>query len=145
MDHSALPQIEDANAVASRAQSIAIGVRLSLAGVVAGLAYAAATWSHPHRTAIVLLFALHSAWALATLAPGHERLVRSRYREALLLTWSIGTVAVIAALAAADGGARSPLALLFFLPIAYAALSYPLPSVITIGATDLIAFVVVGA
>ena len=36
---------------------------------------------------------------------------------------------------AADGGARSPFALLFFMPIAFAALSYPLPSVVISAST----------
>jgi diguanylate cyclase (GGDEF)-like protein/putative nucleotidyltransferase with HDIG domain len=145
MTGSALPQIEDAAAVASRVQSIAIGVRLSVAGAVAGIAYALATWSQPHRATIVLLFVTHTAWALSTLAFGHERIVRNRRRELLLLGWSIGTILMIGALVAVDGGARSPLALLFFLPIAYAALSYPLPSVVAIAVADLIAFVVAGA
>ena len=45
---------------------------------------------------------------------------------------------------AADGGSTSPLALLFFVPVVFAALSYPLASVIAISALDYIAYVAVG-
>src|SRR5947207_544121 len=47
--------------------------------------------------------------------------------------------------AAAGGGTRCPLALLSFLPVAFAALSYPLTSVVFIGAVDVLTLVGVGA
>src|SRR2546421_2633158 len=81
--------------------------------------------------------------ALTWLLPS-ERVVRSRYREAFFLLWSVGQVALIGALAASDGGTKSPLALLFFLPVTFAALSYPLASVALIGAVDVLTFVGVG-
>ncbi|MEA2410848.1 MAG: hypothetical protein QOC77_1409 [Thermoleophilaceae bacterium] len=136
--------VEDHPQLRSRAQSVEIGSRLTLAAAAAALVYAAATWSEPHRTGVVVLLALVAAWALAPLAVGGQRVVRSDWRERLFLVWSIGTVALIAALVAADGGARSPFALLFFMPIAFAALSYPLPSVVAIGTLDVVAFVAVG-
>jgi diguanylate cyclase (GGDEF)-like protein len=136
--------VEDHPQLRSRAQSVEIGSRLTLAAAAAALLYAVATWSQPGRGGVVVLLALVAAWALAPLAVGGERVVRSRWREALFLGWSVGTVALIAALVAADGGAHSPFALLFFMPIAFAALSYPLPSVVAIGTLDVLAFVVVG-
>src|SRR3954447_6746557 len=136
MDHSQLR---------SRAQSVEIGSRLMLAAAIAAAAYAAATWGEPRRDLVVALVGAMAAWALAPLALGAERVAHSRRRELLFLTWSLGTIALIASLSAADGGARSPLSLLFFLPLAFAALSYPLPSVVAIGTVDVFAFVAVGA
>jgi diguanylate cyclase (GGDEF)-like protein len=93
---------------------------------------------------VVALLGMAAAWALAPVLIGAERLVRSRRREPAFLAWSIGTIALVGAVMAADGGARSPLALLLFLPLAYAALSYPLPSVVAIGALDVLTFATVG-
>src|SRR4051812_31675809 len=135
MDHSQLR---------SRAQSVEIGTRLMLAAAVAAAAYAAATWGEPNRPLVAGLIGAMAAWALLPLVLGPDRVAHSPRREAFFLGWSVGSVALIALLAAADGGARSPFALLFFLPIAFAALSYPLPSVVAIGALDVLTFVAVG-
>jgi diguanylate cyclase (GGDEF)-like protein len=135
MDHSQLR---------SRAQSAEIGSRLMLAAALAAGAYAAATWGEPNRATVGALIAAMAAWALAPLVLGAERVTHSARREPIFLAWSLGSIALIAALAAADGGAHSPFALLLFLPLAFAALSYPLPSVVAIGALDVIAFVTVG-
>jgi diguanylate cyclase (GGDEF)-like protein len=123
---------------------VGVGVRLTLAAAVATAGYAGATWGSAHRTTILVLVGIAAAWALVPLAAGAERIVHSPRREPLFLAWSIGTIAVVGSLMAADGGARSPLALLFFLPLAFAALSYPLPSVVVIGALDVLTFVGVG-
>jgi diguanylate cyclase (GGDEF)-like protein len=135
MDHSQLR---------SRAQSVDIGSRLMLAAALAAAAYAAATWGEPDRLAVAALIGAMAVWAIAPLILGAERVAHSPRREALFLGWSVGTVALVASLAIADGGAHSPFALLFFLPIAFAALSYPLPSVVAIGALDVLTFVTVG-
>ena len=74
----------------------------------------------------------------------HERVVRSRWREPFFLLWSITQIALTAVVVAADGGSTSPLALLFFIPVIFAALSYPLASVVTIAALDYVAYVAVG-
>jgi diguanylate cyclase (GGDEF)-like protein len=135
MDHSQLR---------SRAQSVEIGTRLMVAAALAAAAYAAATWGQPSRGLVVALVGALAAWALAPLVLGAGRVARSPRRELLLLAWSLGTIAIVAALAASDGGAASPFSLLFFLPLAFAALSYPLPSMVLIGTLDVLAFVVVG-
>ena len=44
---------------------------------------------------------------------------------------------------AADDGARSPLTFVFFLPMVYAAVFYPLRLFVPVGAADMVAFVVV--
>jgi diguanylate cyclase (GGDEF)-like protein len=144
MPSSAPAPVEDRSELRSREQSIEIGTRLMLAAATAALAYAAGTWGAPHRSVVVALVLAAAGWALAPLMAGAERIVRSGRREPVVLGWSVGCVALIAALVVADGGARSPFALLFFLPLAFAALSYPLPSVIAIGTLDVLAFVATG-
>jgi diguanylate cyclase (GGDEF)-like protein len=137
--------VEDHSKLRSRAQSIEVGSRLTFVAVGAALAYAVATWGSPHRGAMVGFLIAAAAWALVPQVLGAEQVVRSARRETIFLTWSIGCIGLIGALAVADGGANSPLALLFFLPIAFAALSYPLPSVVAIGIVDVLAFTVIGA
>jgi diguanylate cyclase (GGDEF)-like protein len=144
MSLAASAPVEDRSEARSRAQSIEIGALVILAAAAAAFAYAVATWDSPHRGAIVAMLAGAPAWALAPLLFGAERIVRSRHREAFFIAWSSGTIALIVGLVAADGGSRSPLALLFFLPLAYAALSYPLPSVVVIGIADVLAFAASG-
>jgi diguanylate cyclase (GGDEF)-like protein len=136
--------VENHTELRSRVQSVEVGSRLKLAAFGAAFAYAVATWGSPHRGLVAVLLGVAAVWALAPLMVGAERVVRSRRREALFLVWSLGTVALVGATVAADGGARSPLAVLLFMPLAFAALSYPLPSVVAIGAADVLTFTSVG-
>jgi diguanylate cyclase (GGDEF)-like protein len=136
--------VEDRSELRSRVQSVEIGSRLTVAAAAAAFAYAIATWGSPNRTAIVVLLVVAAGWAFAPLAIGAERIVRSVHREPVFVAWSVGSIALIAGLVVADGGTRSPFALLFFLPLAFAALSYPLPSVVAIGTVDVLAFAITG-
>ena len=128
----------------ARAESIGAGVRLTLVICAAGWLYVAATWDRPDRQLIASLFGLGAIVALLFVLIPHERVVRSRWREPFFLLWSITQIALTTVVVAADGGSTSPLALLFFIPVIFAALSYPLASVVAIGALDYVAYVAVG-
>jgi diguanylate cyclase (GGDEF)-like protein len=134
----------DFSEVRARADSIGAGVRLTLVVCAAGWLYVAATWDRPDRQLIASLFGLGAIVALLFVLIPHERVVRSRWREPFFLLWSVTQVALTTAVVAADGGAKSPLALLFFIPVVFAALSYPLASVVAIGAVDYLAYIAVG-
>jgi diguanylate cyclase (GGDEF)-like protein/putative nucleotidyltransferase with HDIG domain len=141
---SAEASVDQSAGVRSRVQSIRVGARLTTAAALAGAAYAVATWHEPHRAAILALFAVAVASGHLPLALGAERIVRSALREPIFLAWSTLTVALTAAIVALDGGTASPLALLFFLPIVFAGLSYPQRSVVTVGVIDVAALVAAG-
>ena len=134
----------DFEEVRARAESIRAGVRLTLVLAAAGWIYVAATWDRPDRHLIASLFGAGAILALLFVLIPHERVVRSRWREPFFLLWSVTQIALTAMVVAADGGATSPLALLFFVPVVFAALSYPLASVVAIGALDYLAYVAVG-
>src|SRR5438874_7131435 len=119
-----------------RPPRIGAGVRLTLAICAAGWLYVAATWEQANRKLIASLFGVGAIVALLFVLIPNERVVRSRWREPFFLLWSITNIALTAVVVAADGGSTSPLALLFFVPMVFAALSYPLASVIVIGALD---------
>ena len=134
----------DFSEVRSRAESIGVGVRLTLATCAAGWLYVAATWNQSSRNLIASLFGIGAIVALLFVLIPHERVVRSRWREPFFLLWSVTNIALTTVVVWADGGSTSPLALLFFVPVVFAALSYPLGSVIAISALDYIAYVAVG-
>ena len=135
--------IDDAAEVRSRVQSIAAGVRLTVFSGAVGLIYSFTTWGGHNRGQVVALFAGMAALGVLTWLLPSEGIVRSRHRETFFLLWSVAQIGLIGGLAAYDGP-KSPFALLFFLPVAYAALSYPLPSVVVIGAIDVLTCVGVG-
>jgi diguanylate cyclase (GGDEF)-like protein len=135
---------EDFSELRSRAESIGAGVRLTLALCTAGWLYVAATWDQPNRKLIASLFGIGAIVALLFVLIPHERVVRSRWREPFFLLWSATNIALTAVVVSADGGTTTPLALLFFVPVVFAALSYPLVSVVVISALDYIAYVAVG-
>ncbi|HEX8856402.1 MAG TPA: GGDEF domain-containing protein [Thermoleophilaceae bacterium] len=144
-DSRAAARIVDVSDVRFRVGTIKIGVGITLAVCSVGIAYAIATWNHANRSLIVVLLALAwlSAWVIALMDA--EKIVRSRWREPFFFLWSALDVAIVGALEAADGGARSPTVLIYVLPLAFAALSYPLPSVVAISLLDVITYVAVSA
>jgi diguanylate cyclase (GGDEF)-like protein len=122
-----------------RLRMISAGVAISFAAIAALSAWTAASWSQPHRGVIAaLLVAAAVITVFVSLLPA-ERIIRSRYREAFFLSWSLSYVALITALAAADGGVRSPVALVYFLTLVFAALAYPLASVVVVSMTSVAA------
>ena len=135
--------VNDPAGVRSRIQSVRIGARLTAAGAIAGIAYAASAAPH-NRVAIIALFLLNAAWAAGPLVLGAARMVRSRYRERLFVAWSAGWIAIAATIVVLDGGPDSPMSLLFFIPVVFAGLSYPLRAVVAVGAFDLFALVGTG-
>jgi diguanylate cyclase (GGDEF)-like protein/putative nucleotidyltransferase with HDIG domain len=134
----------DFDELRARSESIGAGVRLTLVICAAGWLYVVATWGRPDRHLIASLFGIGAVVALLFVLIPHERVVRSRWREPFFLLWSFTQIVLTAVVVAADGGSTSPLALLFFVPVVFAALSYPLTSVIAIAALDYIAYVAVG-
>jgi diguanylate cyclase (GGDEF)-like protein len=114
------------DALRLRAETVAIGVGVTYATVAALAVWVATTWSAPHRVLISVLLVLAAVSATAIALAPTERIVRSRWREVFFLAWSMGDVVLVTVLAAADGGARSPTTLMYFLTLVFAATSYPL-------------------
>jgi diguanylate cyclase (GGDEF)-like protein len=137
---SRIVEIVDVSGVALRRSAISIGLRVMGVLCAAAAAYAAATLNQGHRLTILMIAGggLVSVALIAILPTG--RIVRSRWNGPFFIAWSVFQIALVAVMAGADGGARSPLALGFFIPILYAAVSYPLPSVVAIGALDVLTF-----
>jgi diguanylate cyclase (GGDEF)-like protein len=93
-------------------------------------------WADKHQLALALLLAVAFVVGIGVFFLPWDRIVRSPLREAAFLAWSFADIALIIAIAVLDGGGESPLALLLFIPIVFAGVSYPRASVAVVsGAT----------
>ncbi len=125
--------IVDQSALHMRVATFAAGIWLTYVVCGTGATYVALTWERPNRTLIASLLGAGFAGGMIVSLLPRERIVRSRFREAFFFSWSVVDVTLIAALTLADGGSQSPLALIFFIPVVFAAMSYPRGSVIAVG------------
>src|SRR4051794_13524807 len=142
LPQSAHAQIEDRSEVRFRVEAIDIGIRLTLLMCAAAILYALYTWDdRGGRQLIVSLLGISAAVALAIYLLPRERIVRSRWREPFFVFWSVLQILVITVAYGADKTTTSPLALLFFIPLVYAALSYPLVSVLAIAMVDFLCYI----
>ena len=132
-------EVLDLPALRMREATVVAAVPLTISVGLLGALYCALTWGEPHRLELALLFGLSS---LAALGPYkvRQQMVRSRHREALFLAWTLSDFAMIMAGALVDGGTRSPLAAVFILPVVFSATSYPVGSVIAVGATSVVSY-----
>jgi len=132
--------IVDQSALRIREATFAAGVWLTFVVCGSSAVYLACTWAQPNRTVISLAFGGGAlGGAIVGLLP-RERIVRSRWREAFFLSWSMIDLALIVLGTVEDGGTLSPLALIFFLPVVFAAMSYPTASVMTVGGVSVAAY-----
>src|SRR4051812_37866872 len=135
-------EIEDRSEIRFRVESIDIGIRLTLLVCAAGILYALYTWDdRGGRQLIVSLLGVSAAVALTIYLLPRERIVRSVWREPFFLVWSLLQIIVITVAYGADKTPTSPLALLFFIPLVYAALSYPLYSTLSVAGFDFLCYV----
>jgi len=125
--------IIDQSALRMRVATFSAGIWLSYVVCSSSAAYLTLTWQRPHRTLLAVLFGVGFAGAAIVSCLPRERIVRGRYREAFFLGWSLIDLGLIILGALADGGTGSPLSLLFFIPVVFAAMSYPLGSVLFVG------------
>ena len=124
-----------------RERSVRDGVWLSLVVILIVFVYVLVSWGGGHRTLIMALLssALASTYVISRLPAA--AIVRSRWREHYFLAWAAGDLALIAAIVSADGGSRSALCAIFFLPLIFASLSYPAHGVAICGVMCVSAYV----
>src|SRR5438309_1379627 len=130
----------DQSALRMREATFTAGIWLTYVVCSSGAIYVGLTWERPHRTAILALFGAGLAAALAISFLPREQIVRSRYREVFFFSWSLLDLILIMLVTSADGGTGSPFALTFFIPVVFAAMSYPLGSVCAVGGLSVAAY-----
>ncbi len=139
MDHDDRGII-DSSALRMREATMVAGVWLTYVLCGTGALYVAITWYRPHRLALAALFAAGMLAGIGISLLSRERVVRSRFREPFFLTWSVLDLVLVSLLTLADGGTASPLVLIFFVPVTFAAATYPLRSVAVVGTLTVTAY-----
>jgi diguanylate cyclase (GGDEF)-like protein len=132
--------IVDQSALRMREATFSAGVWLTYVVCGSSSIYVALTWREPNRVLILCLFGAGTAGAVLVSLLPREKIVRSRFREAFFLGWSLLDLGLIVLVTQADGGTGSPLALTFFIPVVFAAMSYPLGSVAAVGGLSVAAY-----
>ena len=121
-----------------RARMITAGVCLSVILLIATTAWIVATWDRPHRGGLAAIVAAAALATAIIAAIPNERVVASRLREPFFIAWSLSLIAFIGVAAGLDDGVRSPIVLMLFLTLVYAALSYPRGTVALVSVVSLI-------
>jgi diguanylate cyclase (GGDEF)-like protein/PAS domain S-box-containing protein len=129
----------DVAALGIREATIAVAVPMTFGVSGLGALYVALTWDRPHRLELALLF-LVSAVSVIGVYKMRQWIVRSRWRETIFLSWTLSDFAMLVLGTLADGGTRSPLVLVFFMPVVFSATSYPLASVVAVGVVSILSF-----
>ena len=129
------PLTEDHTHVRFRLRNVQAGAAISVAAASAFFLYELQTWERPHRAMVAALYVLTTLGSAVLWRLDLEPVMRRpRVRESFFLVWSAIIVALVAVGPLTDGGASSPLTAGLFLPLAFAALSYPLASMLAVGA-----------
>ncbi len=123
-----------------REATIAAGIWLTFGIGGFGEIYVALTWSRPNRLGLAVLFALAVLAAVAIQRLPTQQIVRSRLREPFFLAWSLLDFAMLVIGTLLDGGTASPLILVFFIPVVFSSMSYPLASVVAVGVVSVISY-----
>ena len=122
----------DSSRLRLRVQVIGAGVWVTHLLCLALAGWLVVTWDRPYREPIAALIAAGVLGGFVVSRLPAEQIVRSRYREAFFVAWSVLDVAIICVIAYLDGGLTSPAALMLFLTLVFAATSYPLGSMVAV-------------
>ena len=130
--------------VGFRMRTFQAGTLLSLVGCVVYVIYYAISWDGPNRGWLTgMSAATLIATALMQLLPMERIIASDRWREPFFVGWSALLITAISAGALLDGGAHAPLALAYFLPLSFAALSYPTRAMVLVTVLDVTAFIAI--
>jgi len=130
----------DVSAMRMREATIAAGIWLTFGIGGFGEIYVALTLQRPNRPGLAVLFAVAVLSAALIILLPRERIVRSRLREPFFLAWSLLDFAMLVIGTLADGGTASPLVLVFFIPVVFSSMSYPLASVVAVGVISVVSY-----
>jgi diguanylate cyclase (GGDEF)-like protein/putative nucleotidyltransferase with HDIG domain len=125
-----------------RLRNVRAGVSLSVFCCLFYVVYYLLTWSGPHRGALVTMLGCSIVASCALgVAPLDGIMRRPLAREAFFVGWSVSLIGLILAAIALDGGPASPLSVALFLPLAFSSLSYPVGSMLAVGALTVATYV----
>ena len=120
-----------------RLRTVRTGIQVTLVMASAIALYAALTWDRPHRALLLAVCAVAIADAAVIHRLPHRDLVLRNQHDPVLLAWNCGHVVMAAVLASFDGGPTSPLVSIFFVSVAFAAVSLRLRDVVVVALLDI--------
>ncbi len=126
-----------------RLASITAGVRVTLIVCAAAAIDVQFYAVQSRRLALFAVLAVAVVGALAIGRLPWERIVQSRWREAAFVAWSLSNVATITFFGCINNSPNSALALLFFVPIVFASMTYPLRPVLIVSAASILSYLAV--
>jgi len=132
------PPLSDPADVRFRLATVKTGCWLTFALCAVLCFYIAQTWSAGHRVVLTVIVgcAVALAVVILTMLP-LERIVAGRWRETFFMSWSFAVIAAILAARAFDPLPGSPLTAALFLPLLFAAISYPVSSALVVACTEI--------
>ena len=112
--------------------------------IVAASLYVALTWHEPHRGEMAVLIGVGAVLAAAVLLPQLRRLIERGNADVLMTSWRCAFVALATTLCLLDQELASPFVGVFFVSVAFAAISLPRRLVIFVSALNVLALGLVG-
>jgi diguanylate cyclase (GGDEF)-like protein len=122
-----------------------VGIGAFTLGAVLLVLYLRMTPHGPHRGLLTAIALGSVACWLGGFAPLGVRAIAANRRKTFFFVWSVTTLALIATVAALDGGETSPLSILLVLPVLFSGLVYPPLQVGALAVLGIAAFSVVAA
>ncbi len=122
-----------------------MGIGSFTLGAVLLLGYLLLTPHGPHRGPLMAIDGGGVACWLGVFAPVGSRVLQTKWRVPFFCLWSVTTLGLIAAAAGLDGGAESPITSMLVLPVLFAALVYPLPTVVALALVAEVFYLIIAA
>src|SRR3954447_23751351 len=133
---------EDPTGVDFRLRNVRAGVALSVFCCTYLLVSCAVTCLPPPRAALAGLAVSSTLSSTPMLRLPLEPVMRHpRWREVFFMSWSALLILFVTVIVLVDGGVSSPAAAIYFLPLVFAALSYPVASMIAVAVLDITSYV----
>lgn len=121
---------------------VRLGVASTAASSAVGAAYCLATWSAPHRAIMLFIAALSVITCPLILSRPGMRAFTGPSRERWLYSWSASLLLAVIAATLLDGGARSPLVLLFAASLVFTANGFGRRGAAVMGASTIACYLV---
>jgi hypothetical protein len=121
-----------------------IGLKVGWPLIVAASLFVALTWHEPHRGVMAVLIGVGAVLAAAVLLPQLRRLIERGNANVLMASWCCAFVGLATTLCLLDRELDSPFVGVFFVSVAFAAISLPRRLVIFVSALNVLALGFVG-
>jgi hypothetical protein len=121
-----------------------LGLKVGWPLIAAASAYVALTWDEPHRAVMAVLIGIGAVLAASVLLPQLRGLIERGNSEMLMTSWCCAFVGLATTLCLLDRELQSPFVGVFFVSVAFAAISLPRVLVIVMSLLNVVALGVIG-